>query len=108
MTPPGTEGTRLGKNYSYESGDLVVVGPASFYGTYNAIGIKTSSFATFEVTKVTDTGTPSTSVVIPNDNGGPVTIVLESSVDLVTWTAANPGSYGTTTEKRFFRVWAIR
>ena len=52
--------------------------------------------------------TPSTSVVIPNDNGGPVTIVLESSVDLVNWTSAFPGTYGTTSTNRFFRVRATR
>lgn len=48
-----------------------------------------------------------TSVVIPEDAAGPVTIALESSTDLVNWTAANPGTYGTSTVKRFFRVRAI-
>jgi hypothetical protein len=51
---------------------------------------------------------PSTAVVIPADNGGPVTIILESSVDLVNWTPALPGTYGTSTSNRFFRVRAQR
>ncbi len=51
---------------------------------------------------------PSNAVVIPADGGGPVTIILESSVDLVSWTAALPGTYGTTATNRFFRVRAQR
>jgi len=46
-------------------------------------------------------------VVIPEDASGPVEIVLESSTDLVNWTPANPGTYGSSTEKRFFRVRAV-
>jgi hypothetical protein len=51
---------------------------------------------------------PSNSVVIPADAAGPVQIILESSTDLITWTAANPGTYGSSTSKRFFRVRAVR
>lgn len=51
---------------------------------------------------------PSTAVVIPSDTSGPVSIILESSTDLVNWLSALPGSYGTTTSNRFFRVRASR
>jgi len=51
---------------------------------------------------------PNTGVVIPADSAGPVTIILESSVDLINWIPANPGTYGTTTTNRFFRVRATR
>jgi len=54
------------------------------------------------------TSIPSTAVAIPADNGGPVTICLESSVDMITWNAALPGIYGTSTTNRFFRVRAVR
>jgi hypothetical protein len=64
-------------------------------------------FCTIETTSSTSF-TPSTAVVIPNDGGGPVTIILESSVDLINWTTALPGTYGTTTSNRFFRVRAQR
>jgi len=51
---------------------------------------------------------PSTAVVIPTDATGPVDVVLESSADLVTWTPALPGTYGSTEPKRFFRVRAVK
>ncbi len=50
---------------------------------------------------------PSNTVVIPADAAGNVNIILESSTDLVTWTAATPGSYGSSTSKRFFRIRAV-
>lgn len=54
------------------------------------------------------TNIPSNAVVIPADSAGPVTILLESSADLVTWNSAMPGTYGTSTTNRFFRVRAVR
>jgi len=55
----------------------------------------------------TTTTTPTSSVVIPTDAAGPIRIVLESSTDLVNWTEANPGTYGASSTKRFFRVRAV-
>ena len=52
--------------------------------------------------------TPNTGVVIPADSSGPVNIILESSVDLINWIPSDPGTYGTTTTNRFFRVRATR
>jgi hypothetical protein len=87
---------------------ISIVGPASItlssYGAFPA-------FSTIETTSSISAGpatTPSTAVVIPADSGGPVTIVLESSVDLVNWTPALPGTYGTSATNRFFRVRAQR
>jgi hypothetical protein len=51
---------------------------------------------------------PSTAVVIPSDDKGAVEIIMESSTDLVNWTEALPGTYGTSTAKRFFRLRAVR
>lgn len=51
---------------------------------------------------------PSNAVVIPADSSGPISIILESSTDLVSWSAAQPGSYLGSTTKRFFRVRAIQ
>jgi len=51
---------------------------------------------------------PSNAVVIPADSAGPVTILLESSADLVTWNSALPGTCGTSSTNRFFRVRAVR
>ena len=66
------------------------------------------SFATIEVISPITQSIPSTSVVIPADAGGPVNIILESSTDLLSWSASLPGTYGTSTTNRFFRVRAQR
>ena len=50
---------------------------------------------------------PSNAVVIPSNSSGPVQIVLESSEDMVNWNSANPGTYGASTNERFFRVRAV-
>ena len=50
---------------------------------------------------------PTNTVVIPTDASGPVEIILESSEDLITWTAATPGTYGSSAAKRFFRVRSV-
>ena len=65
--------------------------------------------------KMTDNPTSSTAVspivgtavVIPSDAAGPVQIILESSTDLVNWVTATTGSYGASTQRRFFRVRAV-
>jgi len=82
-----------------------VAGPATILlSSTNAF-----AFCTIQTTTpTTGTFSPSTAVVIPNDNGGPVTILLESSTDLLSWTSALPGTYGTTSSNRFFRVRAVR
>lgn len=83
-----------------------IVGPASIR-IIQPLAIGKSAVG-FEVKREASAGQPSTAVVIPDDGAGPVQIVLESSTDLVTWTAANPGSYATSTQKRFFRIRATR
>lgn len=43
-------------------------------------------------------------VVIPQNATNPADVILESSTDLITWTAALPGSYSPSTPNRFFRI----
>ena len=43
-------------------------------------------------------------VVIPQTATNPADVILESSTDLITWTAALPGSYSPSASNRFFRV----
>jgi hypothetical protein len=84
----------------------IVTGPSSIAidgGVSGDFGM-----CTIEVSDQSQCFTPSTAVVIPADSNGPVNIILESSTDLITWTAALPGTYGTSTQKRFFRVRAER
>ena len=91
--------------------EMVVAGPATilFSVSPSAVGSPPPDNAmwTFDLSNAFDF-TPSSSVVVPSDSGGPVTIILESSVDLISWTTALPGAYGTTTTNRFFRVRASR
>ena len=85
-------------------GPPIIVGPATItFKSQNGPG-----FCTIELNSAQESLTPSTAVVVPADAGGPVNVVLESSTDLITWTPALPGSYGTSTQKRFFRVRAER
>lgn len=48
---------------------------------------------------------PADAIVVPASLSGNVQIILESSPDLVNWTAASPGTYGAAAgTNRFFRV----
>lgn len=99
--------------FSYPKSDLsalrrqlVIVGPAtvSYGGSGDMYG-----YAIFErLSTVEDNLVPTSSVVIPQEPAGNVSIILESSVDGVHWVEALPGTYGSSTERRFFRVRAER
>jgi hypothetical protein len=81
----------------------IIAGPATITLTTTNGLSTTLSICTIQTTPASAASfTPSSSVVIPNDGAGPVTIILESSTDLINWTAANPGTYGTTSSNRFF------
>jgi hypothetical protein len=91
----------------------IIVGPATLHlvsSRWNP-GVPETQAPVMLIYRVTtETGpnpTPSNTVVIPSDAAGPVEIILESSVDLVNWTRAEPGEYGASTEKRFFRLRAV-
>ena len=85
---------------------ITISGPATVSLSLQSAG--GDGFVTFKVFDTVLENTPSTAVVIPTDATGPVNIVLESSADLVNWTAALPGAYGASTTNRFFRVRAVR
>ena len=92
--------------------DLVVAGPATIRlkvkNTNTFFQDSSSVYATFQITDNQTQFSPSTAVVIPADATGPVNIVLESSPDLLNWTGALPGTYGSSATNRFFRVRAVR
>ena len=48
-----------------------------------------------------------TSVVIPSSATGDVDVKMEQSADNVTWTECLPGTYNSSTVKRFFRLRAV-
>jgi len=47
------------------------------------------------------------SVVIPTSSSGDVDVKMEQSADNVTWTECLPGTYNSSTVKRFFRLRAV-
>ena len=109
------DGTKLTYSRAPQKSDwLDVVGPAS-------VDLKTTlhTYANFSYALVfnylikkadssnSSSSLPSNTVVIPTDASGPVEIVMESSKDLVNWTRAEQGTYGTDTPKRFFRIRAV-
>jgi len=71
-------------------------------------GLATLCITTPLTTNVVSNYVPADAIVIPASATGNVQIILESSADLVNWTAANPGTYGASSAtNRFFRVRAV-
>lgn len=71
------------------------------------VQITTPASATSASTVVTNF-LPADCVVIPASATGNVQVILESSPDLVAWTAASPGTYSAANgSTRFFRVRAL-
>jgi hypothetical protein len=72
-----------------------------------------ATWATFQITtpaaaNVISNYVPADAIVIPASATGNVQIILESSMDLLNWTAANPGTYSASSAtNRFFRVRAV-
>lgn len=79
----------------------------------SGFGDGNTSWATFQITtpvgaNVVSNYVPADAIVIPSSATGNVQIILESSTDLVNWTAASPGTYGASSAtNRFFRVRAV-
>lgn len=101
----GTTTTRAG------AWPTVVIGPAMIrlslrQGAFGS-GTSTKGFYTLKIIEQGGALTPSTAVVIPSDAKGPVNIVMESSTNLVNWIGALPGTYGTSSSERYFRVRAV-
>jgi hypothetical protein len=78
-----------------------------------AVTTQNAVWATFQITtpasaSIATNYVPADAVVIPSSATGNVQIILESSSDLVNWTAADPGIYGASSAtNRFFRVRAV-
>jgi hypothetical protein len=96
--------------------------PASIFAGHSAVGVILTGPVTFQndrpeehyflvFKKISSSGTvnniSSTSVVIPTAATGDVDVKLEQSADNVTWTECLPGTYNSSTVKRFFRLRAV-
>jgi hypothetical protein len=119
-------------SYDMGGGDLTFSGTSSsFYsleapGGGNHIGLIIQGPATLRareklsitslpylmvVKKISSTSSASalsaTAVVIPTSSSGDVDVKMEQSADNVTWTECLPGTYNSSTVKRFFRLRAV-
>lgn len=99
-------GTQTG---SQASNQPKVAGPATLRLSRSYV----SSAATTALLAITRANSaanvlPANAVVIPEDAGGQYQVILESSTDLLNWAVANPGTYGGSTPKRFFRTRIVK
>lgn len=90
-------------------GPITITGPATIRAR-SALQFPQIGLLTFSIQRANSpaNATPANAVVIPEDASGQYQVILESSTDLITWTAANPGNYGGSTEKRFFRTRIVK
>ena len=85
-----------------------IAGPANIRLVTNGECVQGTYVFTYRITREVDNFVPNTGVVIPSDAAGPVSVKLESSTDLATWNEAQPGTYGTSSTARYFRLRAVR
>jgi len=97
----GTGGTAV-RTSGFATG-AVIVGPAVLFGNGGQFYL---SFDKIEEPSLSQS-ISATSVVIPSSASGDVDIKLEQSADNVTWTECLPGTYNSSTVKRFFRLRAV-
>ena len=106
--PQGIQGEQGPRGYTGLIGPQGEQGPQGIQGETGPQGPQgpagTSSTNSSSITNII----PSSAVVIPSDSSGPVQIILESSEDMVNWNSANPGTYGASTNERFFRIRAVQ
>jgi hypothetical protein len=93
---------QLGYDNTAARNPVIVAGPAE-------VRFVNAGFATVEIKRAGEAPTtgPVNTVVIPENATGPVNVILESSTDLLTWTPVLPGTYSSSTQRRFFRVRAV-
>ena len=94
--------------FSGDNSSLTIEGPVII--SYHSGGSSNSepillSYKTY--TTVSNNSISATSVVIPSSAAGDVDVKMEQSADNVTWTECLPGTYNSSTVKRFFRLRAV-
>lgn len=99
---------RLDANDPQQANLPVIAGPA----TIKLVSISTTnhSLASISIKRINapNISTPTQTVVIPDDGSGDREVRLESSTDLITWTATQPGLFTSGQTNRFFRVRLIK
>jgi len=95
--------------WSGDAGTLPVSGPATITITTPTTSLVPTCLLSYRkfTSDLSSSTVSSTSVVIPQSVTGDVDIKLEQSADNVTWTECLPGTYNSSTVKRFFRLRAM-
>jgi hypothetical protein len=103
---PITRGNLVGKNNGPSSSlpGVIFAGPSTFILNPEV----ESYFFLFKKMSLDSTiSSSSSSVIIPSSSQGDIDLKLEQSADHVTWTECLPGTYNSSTVKRFFRLRAV-
>ena len=95
-------------NTASPNSPILIPGPITISGTGDAAmllvyEVLDNSFASING----QSPSQGSSVVIPTSVAGDVDVKLEQSADNVTWTECLPGTYNSSTVKRFFRLRAV-
>ena len=94
--------------FSGDSASLTLDGPISIsYSTGSSSNGEPFLFTYKIFSSASSNPISATSVVIPSSTSGDVDVKLEQSADNVTWTECLPGTYNSSTVKRFFRLRAV-
>ncbi len=94
--------------FSGDSASLTLDGPISIsYSTGSSSNGEPFLFTYKIFSSASNNPISATSVVIPSTSTGDVDVKLEQSADNVTWTECLPGTYNSSTVKRFFRLRAV-
>ena len=88
---------------------LIIAGPAILRPGPALANSNYSYYLAFKkiISSSQNNNTSSTAVVIPTSATGDVDVKLEQSADNMTWTECLPGTYNSSTVKRFFRLRAV-
>lgn len=93
--------------WSGNDGSLPVTGPATLsvrtYDNFVPVVLLTYKKINLESSLIKS----STAIVVPSNATGDVDVKMEQSSDNVTWTECLPGTYNSSTVKRFFRLRAV-
>jgi hypothetical protein len=101
-------GNPTNSNYYASQIPQMVTGLTNVFINPFVVGWVTLQIITPASTTVVSNYVPADAIVIPASATGNVQVILESSTDLLNWTAANPGTYGpSAATNRFFRVRAV-
>lgn len=92
--------------FSGDSSSLTIDGPVTISYDSSSNG-QPVLFSYKMYTSVSSNSISATSVVIPSSASGDVDVKLEQSADNMTWTECLPGTYNSSTVKRFFRLRAV-